>query len=341
MFKFINYKNSTFYENSSDRNDDAEHEAMDAYSRTVIAASEKVSPAVVRITVQQASNKRQARFREGMPSGTGAGFIISPEGFIVTNNHVVSGGQIEVDLPDGRTFQAQLIGKDPSTDLAVVRIFADKIDYARLGDSSKLRVGQLVVAIGNPFGFDHSVTVGVVSALGRSLRSVTGRLIDNVIQTDAALNPGNSGGPLVNSRGEVIGINTAMILPAQGICFAVASTTAEYVVSQLIIKGHIKRGFLGITGQVIELPARVVNYNKLNVKSGIQVHTVEPDVQAFNEEIEAGDVIVGFDDQPVSGIDDLHKLLDEKTIGKKWKLDVLRRGIKKTIDVIPAEIKSE
>lgn len=306
---------------------------LDAYSRAVIGASEKVSPSVVHIKVyKKASSRRQQ-------GGSGSGFIISPEGFIVTNNHVVSGAsKIEVDLPDGRNFTASLIGADASTDLAVVRIYADKLPYVRFGNSERLRVGQLVVAIGNPFGFEYTVTAGVVSALSRSLRSSTGRLIDNVIQTDAALNPGNSGGPLVNTAGDVVGINTAIILPAQGICFAVASNTAEYVTSKLITQGRIRRGYLGIAGQVINLPLRVINYNRLSVKSGILVHSVEKEGGAQNAEVQNGDIIVGFDGHAISNINDLYRLLDEQTIGRQATLEVLRKGIKKSIPVVPGEL---
>jgi S1-C subfamily serine protease len=309
-----------------DENDDV----LDAYSKAVIGASEKVSPAVVHIKIQKkSSGRRQWPPLERQQAGSGSGFIISPEGFIVTNSHVVSGAnKIEVDLTDGRSFEGQLIGDDPSTDLAIIRIYAANLQFLKFGDSARLRVGQLVIAIGNPFGFEHTVTAGVVSALGRSLRSSTGRVIDNVIQTDAALNPGNSGGPLVNTRGEVVGINTAIILPAQGICFAVASNTAEYVTSRLIIEGRIRRGYLGISGQVIHLPLRVINFNKLTVKSGVIVQNVEADGPAYNSEIENGDIIVGFNDQPVAKIDDLQRLLNETTIGKKSAIEVLRKGVK-------------
>ena len=313
---------------------------LDAYSKAVIGASERVSPAVVHIKVhKKVSSRRGWAPLDRYEAGSGSGFIISPEGFIVTNSHVVSGtNKIEVDAPDGRSFEAQLIGDDPSTDLAVIRIYADNLQFLKFGDSKKLRVGQLVIAIGNPFGFEHTVTAGVVSALGRSLRSRTGRLIDNVIQTDAALNPGNSGGPLVNARGEVVGINTAIILPAQGICFAVASNTAEYVASKLIIEGRIRRGYLGIAGQVIHLPLRVINFNKLTVKSGVMVQNVEADGPASNSEIESGDIIVALNDQPVANIDDLQRLLNETTIGKKTVVGVLRKGVKRSLNVVAAEL---
>lgn len=340
MVKFINYDSEQADLKSAHAGYDGDDTALDAYSKAVIGASEKVSPSVVHIKVQKRRTRRRQRGsfnRE--PSGSGSGFIISPEGFIVTNSHVVSDAdKIEVDLPDTRSFAAQLIGQDPSTDLAIIRIYTENLPYVKFGDSQKLKVGQLVIAIGNPFGFEHTVTAGVVSALGRSLRSSTGRLIDNVIQTDAALNPGNSGGPLVNSQGEVVGINTAIILPAQGICFAVAANTAEYVASKLITQGRIRRGYLGLAGQVVSLPLRVINYNQLAVQSGVLVQNVEPDGPAYNAEIHEGDIIVGFNRQAVANIDDLHRLLHESAIGKDLPMEILRKGIKHAIRVIPGEL---
>jgi len=313
---------------------------LDAYSQTVVHVAEMVSPSVVHITVRKRASlpaRIRNRDRQG---GAGSGFIISAEGFIVTNSHVVHGmDDIEVALPDGRSFKAQLVGEDPSTDLALVRIYAPDLKPLTFGDSSRLKVGQLAIAIGNPYGFQYTVTAGVVGALGRSLRSTTGRLIDNVIQTDAALNPGNSGGPLVDSRGCVIGINTAIIPSAQGICFAVASGTAQYVVGRLLTEGKVRRGYLGIGGQVVNLHQRVVAYNKLTVRSGIMVQSIEPDSSAFNYELLSGDVIIGFNGEPVANIDQLHRVLDEKTIGKEAVLSVLRSGKLKEVKVIPGELK--
>ena len=253
-------------------------ELLDAYSRAVIGAAEKVSSSVLNLEVHQPPEREQAAEprvpRQAL--GHGSGFIFTPDGFILTNSHVVhSASKIEATLTDGRRFQADLVGDDPETDLAVVRIEASNLVPASLGDSQALRVGQLVVAIGNPYGFQCTVTAGVVSALGRSLRSRTGRLISNVIQTDAALNPGNSGGPLVTSQGQVVGVNTAIILPAQGICFAIAANTAKFVAARLIRDGKIRRSFIGVAGQDVPLPRRVVRLNGLEVASGVLVASVE------------------------------------------------------------------
>jgi len=258
--------------------------------------------------------------------GTGSGFIFTPDGFILTNSHVVhNASRIEVALLDGSRYEASLIGDDPDTDLAVIRITAPNLVPAKLGDSQAIRVGQLMVAIGNPFGFQTTVTAGVASALGRSLRSTSGRLIDNVIQTDASLNPGNSGGPLVNARGEVVGVNTAIIRPAQGICFAIAVNTAIQVASQLIQKGRITRGYLGVGGQDIPLHRRIVRYHSLEREEGILVISVEPESPADKAGLREGDVIVSIGDQPVSGVDDLHRLLTEDRIGEDTALTFIRR----------------
>jgi len=311
---------------------------LDAYSQTVISVAKKVSEAVVQIRV----DKRRGLFRQmpGRPNGGGSGFIISTDGYIVTNSHVVSDtSQIQVVLQDGREYKAKLIGDDPATDLAVVQIDAEHLSTVPFGDSDQLQVGQLAIAIGNPFGFQYSLTAGVISALGRTLRSNSGRLIDDVIQTDAALNPGNSGGPLVNSFGEVIGVNTAVILPAQGLCFAVASNIAQYVVGKLIIDGRVRRGYIGIAGQTVPISQLMINSLQLKVKSGILVQQIEPDTPAYNSELEQGDVIVGFNGNPVHSIDDLHKMLNEETIGQKGEIQVLRRGRKERVRVVPAELK--
>jgi S1-C subfamily serine protease len=313
---------------------------MDSYSRAVITAAEKVSPSVVYIEVQQ-----PVRGRRGNPPrvpqearGSGSGFFFTPDGFILTNSHVVHRAtRIEVTVADGHKHQADLIGDDPDTDLAVIRINAPNLLPAQLGEAQKIRVGQLVVAIGNPYGFQYSVTAGVVSALGRSLRAQSGRLMDDVIQTDAALNPGNSGGPLVNTRGEVIGVNTAMILPAQGICFATSIDTAKFVASRLIRDGKVSRSYIGLAGQNVSLPRRIVRYYDLAVESGILVVSFEGNSPARQSGVREGDIIVGFEDHPTAGIDDLHKLLSEERIGHESSLLVIRGTEKLRLKVMPED----
>ena len=310
-------------------------DSLDPYSRTVISACNRLYNAVVHVKVKSSAPGR--RKQDKLQEGAGSGFIISPEGYIVTNSHVV-GNAIEIEVETQECFNGELVGNDPSTDVAVVRIYGDKLGHARFGDSEVLRVGELVIAIGNPFGFQYTVTTGVVSALGRTLPSVTGRLIDNVIQTDASLNPGNSGGPLVNARGEVVGVNTAIIPAAQGICFAVGSATAEYIAGKLIMHGRVRRGYLGIAGQNLQLPARVVNYNGLRNVTGILVQEVQARPTIENEQLRRGDVIIGFNTKAVRGINDLHRYLDEETISRKQELLILRKGIKQTITVVPGEL---
>jgi S1-C subfamily serine protease len=269
--------------------------------------------------------------------GSGSGFVITPDGFILTNSHVVHGAsQIEVGLTDGRRFEAQLVGDDPYTDLAVVRISAPSIVPAPLGDSQRVKVGQLVIAIGNPYGFQCTVTAGVISALGRSLRSTSGWLMDDVIQTDAALNPGNSGGPLINSQGDVIGVNTAVILPAQGLCFAIAINTAKFVASRLIRDGKIRRGYIGVAGQNITLPRRIVRFHKIQIDTGILVISVEPGSPAQRAGLQEGDVLLEYDGHPTPRIDDLHKLLTEARVGVAAQLTILR-GVETRILHVIAE----
>ena len=323
----------------AERDDDI----MDAYSRAVITAAEKVSPSVVYIEVQQPIRNRRGNAPR-VPQetrGSGSGFIFTPDGFILTNSHVVhSARKIEVTVADGHKHQADLIGDDMDTDLAVLRINAPNLVPAYLGEAQKIRVGQLVVAIGNPYGFQYSVTAGVVSALGRSLRAQSGRLMDDVIQTDAALNPGNSGGPLVNSRGEVIGVNTAMILPAQGISFATSIDTAKFVASRLIRDGKVSRSYIGLAGQNVPLPRRIVHYYHLDVESGILVVSFEGESPSKDAGLREGDIIIGLDDHPTAGIDDLHKLLSENRIGHKSSLQVIRGTEKLRLEVIPQESRS-
>ena len=310
---------------------------LDAYSQAVVHASEMVSPAVVNVNVYRQGSFRQ-RLRHSETHGTGSGFIFTPDGFILTNSHVIhDAAEIEVTLSDGQSISAQIIGDDPDTDLAVIRIQTSNLVSVQLGDSRTLRVGQLVIAIGNPYGFQCTVTAGVVSALGRSLRSVSGRLIDDVIQTDAALNPGNSGGPLVTSRGEVIGINTAVILPAQGLCFAIPSTIAEFVVARLIRDGKIRRGYIGIACQNISLHRRLVRFHHLSSENGVLIISVEKNSPAKRAGLMKGDIIVNLDDYPIHTTDDLHKVLTDERIMQKTIVSVIRRTAKFSLEVVPEE----
>jgi S1-C subfamily serine protease len=301
-------------------------ELLDAYSRAVTAAADRVGPAVVAIEVENDRGQR----------GGGSGFVFTNDGFLLTNSHVVHGAaDIEVTLSDGRKYQAAKIGDDPHSDLAVLRILAPDLVSAPIGDSSTLKVGQLAVAIGNPYGFQWTVTAGVVSALGRSLRSRSGRLIDNVIQTDAALNPGNSGGPLVDSRGEVIGVNTAIILPAQGICFAIPASSVLFVSQRLMRDGVIRRSVMGVAGQNVELPRRLVREHSLKDARGVQVAGLEPGGPAQKAGLEEGDVVLEFGGRTVAGVDDLHRVLTEEAAGRSFRLLVLRRGRIVTLDLVP------
>jgi S1-C subfamily serine protease len=313
---------------------------LDAYSQAVVNAAEKVSPSVVNIDVHKSLRGKQTtpfRLPEEL-RGNGSGFIFTPDGFILTNSHVVHrADRVDVALSDGRRFQADIVGDDPDTDLAVVRINGPNLVSVPLGDSQKIRVGQLVIAIGNPYGFQYTVTSGVISALGRSLRSMSGRLIDNVIQTDAALNPGNSGGPLVTSQGDVIGVNTAMILAAQGICFAIGINTAKFVAAKLIKEGKIRRSYIGLGGQNVQLHRRIVRFHHLPVESGILVVSIEEGSPAQRAGLSEGDIIVGFDDQPIAGIDDLHKVLTEEKVGVKTTLTIIRHTDKLNLNILPEE----
>lgn len=315
-------------------------EFLDAYSQAVIGVAEKVSPAVVNISMTRNVHVKmpngQIVQREAM--GGGSGVVIAPDGFILTNSHVVSGAKnIMVTLADGRECQAELIGEDPDTDLAVIRIDAPELRFAELGDSSKLRVGQLVIAIGNPFGFQATVTAGVVSALGRTLRTESGRLIDEVVQTDAALNPGNSGGPLVDSHGRVVGINTAIIAPAQGICFAVPANTARVVAGMLIMTGKVRRGYIGISAQQRPFHRREVRALNLPGETGVLVVDVVLGSPADKAGLRKNDVILEIDGTPMKSTDDLHRYLTEQNIGAYLPFTILRGSDKHTLHLTPSE----
>ena len=304
-------------------------ELLDAYSRAVTSAAARITPSVVNVEVHQKSGRGEAH-------GGGSGFFFTPDGFILTNSHVVSGASsIEVALADGTRFPATIVGDDPHTDLAVVRISAPNQVAARLGDSDDIRPGQLVVAVGNPYGFQCTVTAGVVSALGRTMRARSGRLIDNVIQTDAALNPGNSGGPLVNSRGEVIGVNTAVIAMAQGICFSIGINTAKFVASRLIRDGQITRSYIGVAGQNVPVHRRVVRFYDLPVEQAVLVMSVEKGSPAEAADLREGDLIVAYGERPISGVDDLHRLLTEEQVGVASPITFIRHTEKIVHTIIP------
>src|SRR5712671_5086495 len=312
---------------------------LDEYSRTIVSAADRVGPAVVNIDIRQRLNSRRGPREVG---GSGSGFVIAPDGFILTNSHVVhDANQIAVSLPDGREYPAQLVGDDPDTDLAVIRIDAPHLAHVRLADSESLRVGQVVIAIGNPLGFQASVTAGVISALGRSMHAQSGRLIDNIIQTDAALNPGNSGGPLVNSAGEVIGVNTAMIRPAQGICFAIASNTAKFVAGWLIKEGKIRRSYIGVAGQNVPIHRRIVRFYNLPLETGVLVVSVEKNSPGERAGLRQGDLIVAFDDQPIGSVHHLHKILVGEQIGVSSFFNVTATTEKLELPILPAESRTE
>lgn len=308
---------------------------LDSYSQAVMGATEIVNPSVVKVEVSKKNGN--SRLPQEV-QGSGSGFVFTDDGFILTNSHVVHGANfIFVSLLDGRRFEADLIGDDPHTDLAVLRISAPSLKAAVLGNSAALRVGQLVVAIGNPFGFQYTVTAGVVSALGRSLRSTSGRLIDDVIQTDAALNPGNSGGPLATSHGEVVGVNTAIIQPAQGISFAITSNTAKFVAAHLIKNGKITRAFLGIAGQNVPIHEHLARFHSLSVKHGVLVASVEANSPAEKGGLEINDILTSFGGQNIQSIDDLHRILTDRQVGVATPLVILRGAEKRTIYIIPEE----
>ena len=302
---------------------------LDAYSRAVIAAADRVGPAVLHLQVEAGTGR----------GGAGSGVVFTPDGYVLTNSHVVAGGKrLEATFSDGRSMGAALVGDDPDTDLAVLRLDGEAPAFARLGDARRLRVGQLVIAIGNPFGFQATVTAGVVSALGRTLRARSGRLIDSVIQTDAALNPGNSGGPLVTSAGDVVGINTAIIAAAQGICFSISANTVEFVASRLIHDGRVRRSYIGLSGQNMPLPRRVVRFHGLARASGVRVEATMREGAARAAGLLPGDIIVAFAREPVGTVDELHRLLTEERVGKPAPVTVLRRAEKRELVVVPREV---
>lgn len=301
---------------------------LDSYSRAVTAAVRRIRPAVVHIAVQ----------REGAPPGSGSGFVIAPDGYILTNSHVVSKAtSLVVSLPDGRESTATHVGDDPDSDLAVIRLAAEVDDWCVLGDSRGVEVGQVAIAIGSPYGFQHTVTSGIVSALGRSMRSQAGRLIDDVIQTDAALNPGNSGGPLVSSRGEVIGVNTAVILPAQGICFAIGANTARVIAGWLMTEGRVRRARIGVGGENVPISRRYVRHFGLERETGVRVQQVERGAPADRAGLREGDLIIGLGDDTIAGVDDLHRLLTGHEAVRETVLKVIRRTERMDLAIRPEE----
>jgi len=308
-------------------------EILDAYSRAVISVVDAVGAAVVSISAGKRSSTEVLE-----PVGAGSGAVIAPDGYVITNDHVVHAGkELLVTLTDGTSVPAAVVGTDPATDLAVIRAEAFNLPWAILGDSTSLRVGQLVIAMGNPFGFQSTVSTGVVSALGRALRSREGRLIENIIQHTAPLNPGNSGGPLVDSSGRIVGINTAIIAVAQGIGFAIPSHTARWVVSQILTHGRVRRGFLGIAGRQRPLARRLVRYHNLSKDQALEVLSVEPGGPAAQAGIKVGDLISAANDTPMGGVDDLHRFLAEWPIGESISLTVVRRQERTEVTVVPTE----
>ncbi len=309
-----------------------DEELLDAYSSAVVGVVESVSPSVVHVQVTGAR-------RGQMAQGSGSGTILSPDGIVLTNNHVVEGASaIELALSDGHKVGARILGRDPDTDIAVLRAeTGDRLPSARLGNSKRVKPGQIAIAIGNPLGFQSTVTAGIVSAVGRSLRAQNGRLIGDVIQTDAALNPGNSGGPLVNSRAEVIGVNTAVIMGAQGICFSVASNTAQHVLTQVLQHGRVRRAKLGIAGDQVRLPQRLRVQTSLSQEAGVRVVEVQAGSPAHTGGLQPDDVIVGLGEESVTGIDDIARILDGSKIGQRVAVSVLREGRIAKLEILPTE----
>ena len=320
----------------------SETETQDAYSQAVISAVERVGPAVVSVGLAMRAPEQLKRRGVSEIRGVGSGVIITPDGYVLTNGHVVqSAERIEVRLQDGRNFPVRIVGNDPHSDLAVLSVLESGLPSAELGDSSRVRVGQLVVAIGNPLGFQTTVTAGVISALGRTLRTQTGRLIENVIQTDAALNPGNSGGPLVDSSGRVIGINTAIIAGSQGICFSIPINTAKWIASQLIREGRVRRSYLGVSGQTIVLDRRLIVRYRLRSSTGVMVTEVQPDSAAASAGLKPGDVIILVGNNPIQSPDDLQLVLSRHPVGVPLAIDVIRSRERFTFEAFPTELRNE
>lgn len=319
---FINYENKDGY-------------ILDAYSKIIAGVAARVSQSVVHIQVDKKMRDPRTN-KQTIAPASGSGFVISSDGYIVTNHHVVEDAvKVLVMFSDGRQLQAELKGADPSTDIAVLKIYDNNLKALAFANSDVLQAGQIAVAIGNPLGLQYTVTAGVVSALGRTLRAKNGRLIDDVIQTDAALNPGNSGGPLVDSDGNVIGVNTATIPSAQGLCFAVSSNLSSFIAGKIIMDGKVNRAYLGIAGQLVNLTERIVAVNKLQKKTGVYIFEKVADANVYNNELRTGDIIVDFDGKPVGSVDDLHKLLRQETIGVQKPVGVLRNGHKTNVMVVP------
>ena len=316
-----------------------DRQLLDTYSATVSGAVKSISQAVVHVKVtKKVADPRTKQIVE--QPGSGSGFVISSDGFIITNHHVIENSiSLAVAFADGQEMNATLVGTDPSSDIAVLKVYDGDLKPLLFTDSDQLEPGQIAIAIGNPLGLQHTVTAGIVSATGRSLRASNGRLIDDIIQTDAALNPGNSGGPLVNSEGRVIGVNTAVIAAAQGLCFAVSSNLAAYVAGQLILKGKVRRGQLGVAAQSVRLSQRMIGANQLRTSMGVYVFEVLSVQGIHNKDITVGDIIVEFNGKPVASLDKLHQYLTEEVIGKRVELGVLRHGHRQLITVVPGELK--
>jgi S1-C subfamily serine protease len=310
---------------------------LDSYSRTITGVVAGAGAAVVHIQVEKTETDPRTRARR-TAQGTGSGFIISSDGFIVTNHHVIEGAEkIQATLAGGQVLQADLKGSDPSTDIAVIKVYGDNLGTLAFADSDRLQVGQIAIAVGNPLGLQYTVTSGIVSALGRTLRAKNGRLIDDVLQTDAALNPGNSGGPLLDTHGRVIGVNTATIPSAQGLCFAVSSNLSSYIAGKLIIEGRVRRAQLGIAGQLVNLTERMVAVGKLSRHTGVYVYEKIADAGVHNDALRVGDIIVAFNGQPVGSTDDLHRYLTFETVGVRQVLTVFRQGQVADVSVMPGE----